>query len=215
MTAIKFCGLTRRRDVDLAAELGAAYVGVIPAAGARHQTARQASDLFARDGAGGAPDRVGVFGAGTPDEIARAARAIPLEIVQLHDVHDAAIVTGVRAAAARPVWAVVRCDGEALPAGAAQVAEVADGVLLDAYVPGRLGGTGVALPWEVLAEQLTAWPRRSPLVLAGGLTPENVDRAIAAIRPDVVDVSSGVESSPGVKDPARMRAFAAAVAEAG
>jgi phosphoribosylanthranilate isomerase len=85
--------------------------------------------------------------------------------------------------------------------------------VLDAYVPGALGGTGTTIPWADIAVQVQGMRDRGrkPLVLAGGLRPENVATAIAALAPDVVDVSSGVESAPGIKDHARMRAFRDAV----
>jgi phosphoribosylanthranilate isomerase len=88
---------------------------------------------------------------------------------------------------------------------------VGDGLLLDAAVPGKLGGTGVTLPWAELAEPLRELRRFKRIILAGGLRPENVGQAIAALSPDVVDVSSGVESSPGIKDHGRMREFRDAV----
>jgi phosphoribosylanthranilate isomerase len=90
----------------------------------------------------------------------------------------------------------------------------ADALVLDAKVPGQLGGTGVALDWAALANDVSAWRAAHPgvrLVLAGGLTPENVQRAIGLLGPDVVDVSSGVESAPGIKDPERLQAFVDAV----
>jgi len=83
---------------------------------------------------------------------------------------------------------------------------------LDAHVPGKLGGTGVTLPWAMLIERLQPLrSRAAKLVLAGGLRPENVASAIRVLQPDVVDVSSGVETAPGIKDHARMRAFRDAV----
>ncbi len=214
-TAIKFCGLTRPEDVAYAAELGAAYVGVIFAGGPRTRTVDQAAALFGVRARAGEPERVGVFGRVASAEIARTAAAAALDVVQLHAADAAATVAEVRSATTCTVWAVVRADGAGIPRGAMEVAAVADGVVLDAFVPGRLGGTGVALPWDALAESMPSWRREDvPLVLAGGLTPDNVDRAIAALHPDVVDVSSGVESAPGIKDHARMRAFAEAVADA-
>jgi phosphoribosylanthranilate isomerase len=91
----------------------------------------------------------------------------------------------------------------------------ADALLLDAHVPGKLGGTGTTLPWRTMAADLrelrAAAGPESRLVLAGGLTPDNVGEAILLLRPDVVDVSSGVERAPGIKDHDRMHAFADAV----
>jgi phosphoribosylanthranilate isomerase len=87
----------------------------------------------------------------------------------------------------------------------------ADAVVLDAAVVGQLGGTGVAIDWAALAPEMHRLRMRGRVVLAGGLRPENVARAVALATPDIVDVSSGVESAPGAKDPERMRAFARAV----
>jgi phosphoribosylanthranilate isomerase len=102
-----------------------------------------------------------------------------------------------------------------LPENATSLLEVADAVLLDARVAGRLGGTGVALPWRKLGDALRATRERTArpgrLVLAGGLTADNVGVAIESLTPDVVDTSSGIESSAGIKDPARMHAFIEAV----
>ncbi len=83
-------------------------------------------------------------------------------------------------------------------------------VLVDAHVPGQPGGTGRTAPWELLAD----FRPGVPLYLAGGLTPENVAEAVRLVRPDAVDVASGVESSPGRKDPERMRRFVANAREA-
>ena len=109
---------------------------------------------------------------------------------------------------------MARVRGSRLPAGVERLFESCDAVLLDPRVEGRDGGTGVVLPWESLVEPLSALRAIGParLVLAGGLRPENVAEAIRTLEPDVVDVSSGVERSPGVKDHERMRAFADAVA---
>ena len=108
------------------------------------------------------------------------------------------------------------CASRALssPTGSTTRSELGDATLIDAFVPGALGGTGVTLPWTQLAARLRSVRGNSRLVLAGGLRPENVAIAIAALSPDVVDVSSGVESSPGIKDHDRMRAFRDAVTHA-
>jgi len=90
------------------------------------------------------------------------------------------------------------------------VFRAADAVVLDARVPGRLGGTGVALEWARLRDAVDRLREGRVLVLAGGLTPDNVAAAADVLAPDVVDVSSGVERAPGIKDHARMCAFAAA-----
>ena len=110
---------------------------------------------------------------------------------------------------------MLQLPGDELPVNAIDIAAAADAIVLDAQVPGGLGGTGVTLPWTQLARSLTAIRGTCRIVLAGGLTPENVATAITAIEPDIVDVSSGVESAPGIKDHSRMRAFRDAVTGAG
>lgn len=209
---IKFCGLTRRVDAELASALGAAFVGVILAGGPRHLDTGAARDVLA--GAAGSR-RVGVFGALDATSIAGVARDLALDVVQLHGDPDAAFVRLVRDGFDGLVWAVMRVSGDALPATARSLFEAADAVVLDARVPGALGGTGVTLAWDSIAAEVLAVRGATPLVLAGGLTAENVGRAVKGLSPSVVDVSSGVELAPGVKDHQRMRAFAAAVRAAG
>ena len=89
-----------------------------------------------------------------------------------------------------------------------------DGLLLDAFSPSGLGGTGVSFGWSAVADELRMIRGEKPIILAGGLRPENVGEAIAALGPDIVDVSSGVERAPGIKDHERMRAFRDAVMHA-
>jgi phosphoribosylanthranilate isomerase len=107
-----------------------------------------------------------------------------------------------------PVWAALRISGVEVPAHAAELFAVADAVVVDAKViGGALGGTGVSLPWAELEQALQAVRGSTPLVLAGGLRPDNVAEATALLRPDIVDVSSGVESMPGVKRQADVLSF--------
>lgn len=211
MTEIKFCGLTRAEDAAVAGELGAAYLGVVFAGGPRLVTVEQASGIFA--GTSGGARRVGVFATSGTSEISRKVTAARLDVAQLHGDPTAEQVAAVREATGAAVWAVARV-GDGLPAALDELFDSADAVLLDAKVEGRLGGTGVAIDWDRIAPELDRVRRGRTLVLAGGLRPENVAAAVGALAPDVVDVSSGVESAPGVKDHARMRAFAAAVADA-
>jgi phosphoribosylanthranilate isomerase len=120
-------------------------------------------------------------------------------------------VDAVRAATGLEVWAVVRTGDGLLPEGVEELADAADALLVDALAAGALGGSGVAIPWGILGESLDAMEAGHRIVLAGGLTPDNVAEAISYVSPMIVDVSSGVESAPGVKDHARIRAFVAAV----
>jgi phosphoribosylanthranilate isomerase len=205
---LKFCGLTRGEDAALAAELGARYLGVIFAGGPRALDAPRARDVL--DAAAGSAARVGVFGASSPAEVATIAAAARLDVVQLHADPDAEHVRLVRARFGGRVWAVLRTASADLPDTAAELFREADAVVLDARAPGGLGGSGITLDWTALEPVVARLRGRTPLVLAGGLTDANVAAAVRALSPDVVDVSSGVERAPGIKDPARMRAFAAA-----
>jgi phosphoribosylanthranilate isomerase len=204
---VKFCGLTRSVDVGEAASLGAAYVGVVFAGGPRLVTPEAAASILARVPAG--VRRVGVFGRAGAEEIGVAARAAGLDVVQLHGDPTPAEVDALRRRFHGEVWGVVRVDGP-LPAGFDALSAACDAVLLDAKVAGSLGGSGSTFDWGRAAREMAGRrPRR--LVLAGGLTPENVAEAAAVFAPDAVDVSSGVESAPGIKDHARMRAFVGAL----
>lgn len=207
--AVKFCGLTRNEDAASATALGARYLGVILASGPRLRTTEQARSLF--DSAPGTYGRVGVFGSQDPAAIIGAARDLELDVVQLHADPSAEGIDALRRAFAGEVWAVVRVAGTELPRELGPLFRTADAVVLDAKVPGRLGGTGVALDWTALAGRLDGPRTGGRLVLAGGLTSENVARAARLLSPDVVDVSSGVERAPGVKDAALMAAFVAAL----
>lgn len=215
MAEVKFCGLTRAIDAQVGGALGAAYLGVVFAGGPRQLDA--ASARLVLDGAGGdaTARRVGVFGAQTALEIAATAAAAALDVVQLHGASDAALVDAIRQRFDGEIWRVVRFPVAASAATLRDAADGVDAVVVDALVDGALGGTGVAVDWERLAAALARDGRPARLVLAGGLRPENVARAVGLVAPDVVDVSSGVESSSGIKDHARMRAFAEAAARGG
>ena len=205
MAEVKFCGLTRTEDAAEAGRLGAAYVGAIFAGGPRNVTPERARELF--DAAGSAPVAVGVFGADDVSEIAANAVMAGVAVIQLHGDPRAADVRAMRRRFGGLVRAVARADGSILPEWTEELFHEADAVLLDARVQGRLGGSGVALEWGALADSLATLRGRTPVILAGGLKPENVAEAVRALAPDVVDVSSGVESSPGIKDHEKMRAF--------
>jgi phosphoribosylanthranilate isomerase len=206
---IKFCGLTRPTDASFAASLGASYVGAIFAGGPRSISPERAAELFAA--VGSAALHVGVFGSERPDELARTARVAALDVIQLHGDPTADYVASVRAECNLPIWAVLRVASGSAEARIAELDAVADAIVLDAFVPGRLGGTGTPFDWR----QAASWerPERARLVVAGGLGAHNVREAIRRLSPDIVDVSSGVESAPGIKDHERMRAFVQAVYE--
>jgi phosphoribosylanthranilate isomerase len=154
--------------------------------------------------------KVGVFSTQSEDAIATLVEMVGLQVVQLHADADGERVQRVRAATGAEVWAVIRTADGVLPDGVEALCEAADALLIDALAPGHLGGSGKTLPWDRLGESLDELDYHPRIVLAGGLTAENVAEAIDLVGPSIVDVSSGVESSPGVKDHARIRAFVAA-----
>jgi phosphoribosylanthranilate isomerase len=206
-TDVKICGLTRSVDAEFADAAGAEYLGVIFAGGPRERSPAAARDTLA----GRRARKVGVFATQSPEEIAAIVELAGLHVVQLHGSSDAARVQAVRAATGAEVWSVIRTADGHLPDDIEELCEAADALLVDALVSGSLGGTGVTIRWDVLGESLDALDYHPRIVLAGGLTAENVDEAIDYVAPSVVDVSSGVESSPGIKDHARIRDFIAAV----
>jgi phosphoribosylanthranilate isomerase len=208
---VKVCGLTQPADSRAAAELGARYVGVIFAGGPRRLDAARARDVL--DAAGAAVQRVGVFGGSEPSEIARTIREARLDIAQLHDDPSVDDVRAVRDASGAKIWAVVRVKGALSVSELHALWAAADALVLDSKLSGMLGGTGSPFDW-IAARAATA-DHAAPLVVAGGLTAANVARAIEALSPNIVDVSSGVESSPGIKDRSRISDFMDAVNRAG
>ncbi|MEO8910874.1 MAG: phosphoribosylanthranilate isomerase [Gemmatimonadaceae bacterium] len=201
--------MTRPQDAALGAEIGATYIGVVFADGPRRVTPQLAKQIL--DAGGERVRRVGVFGTNDPDEIARASQEAALHIVQLHADPSLGDVTAIREKFAGEVWAAIRIAGTHIPTGALTLFDKADAVVLDARSEKRLGGTGEALPWDELVVDLALDRGSAAVVLAGGLNPRNVGSAIRTLAPDVVDVSSGIESSPGIKDPFLMRDFFAVV----
>ena len=210
-TDIKICGLTRSVDAEYADAAGVDYLGVIFAGGARERTPMQARDTLA----GRRARKVGVFAEQPEDVIATLVEMVGLHVIQLHGAANPERVERVRAATGKEVWAVVRTADGSLPDNVEELGDAADALLIDAHVPGQLGGSGVKVPWDQLGESLDALDYHPRIVLAGGLTPENVAEAIDLVAPNAVDVSSGVESSAGIKDHSRIRAFVSAVRSAG
>jgi len=208
---IKFCGLTRADDVEAAVALGCDYVGVIFAGGPRNRTLGQAASILRN---AGSARRVGVFGAPHATELSHYVTTVPLSVAQLHGDSSPRAVLAARAIGVTEVWSVVPVVGGALRPDAEELFQCADAVVLDTKGANGLGGTGRSFDWAAAAAVLGAVRRQARLVLAGGLTPDNVAEAIAHLKPDVVDVSSGVESAPGVKDPILMSRFVEAVRSA-
>ena len=201
MTRVKVCGIRRRADAELAVALGAAALGfVFWPSSPRAVTPETVREIT--DGLPAFVSRVGVFVNQAPVSVLRTAAKAGLTAIQLHGDEEASTYfeSSLSIIKALPV-----SEGFSLSAVEDLPRRVT--VLLDAHDPIRRGGTGRVIEWTVAA----AAARVRPVILSGGLTPDNVKAASATVRPYAVDVSSGVESSPGIKDPEKLRALFAAV----
>jgi phosphoribosylanthranilate isomerase len=198
---VKICGLTRPADAAAAREAGADWLGVVFASGPRVVTVERAAAIAAE--AAGRPV-LGVFGRESLPQILAACRAARLAGAQLHGAYTAADAAALRAAGLL-VWRVVRLARRADLARLDQIWEV-DGVLVEPRVRHADGGTGRSLTLALAgAARARLGSRR--MVLAGGLAPETVAAAVGLVAPDVVDVSSGVETLPGIKDRDKIARF--------
>lgn len=209
---VKICGLCRAEDARLASEAGADYLGVVMGAGPRRQDPAGAASIWN----GLNIKRVGVYVDPIDvGKLARLAEHLDLDVIQLHGSESPETCDALRAAGRWAVWKALhlRAPSE-LEAGLARYEGAADGLLLEGRSPHGSGGMGASFDWEAVASARRVWPDRLTLVVAGGLTPTNVSAAVRAMEPDVVDVSSGVESEICRKDPSRLRSFVAAVREA-
>jgi phosphoribosylanthranilate isomerase len=206
--AVKVCGLMRPEDAEVAVAAGAGYLGAILAPGGKRTVTPAAAAVIFGDLPA---KRAGVFVNATADELRRAAATARLNVLQLHGDEPPELAASLRAEG-YTVWKAVRPrDGDEFAAAAVLYGDSVDALLLDGYSDAARGGTGTAFPWQEVAARLDAMPAGVALVAAGGLRPANVAEAASILRPAIVDVSSGVETSPGVKDPDAVRAFIAAV----
>ena len=208
MTRVKICGITRAEDAELAVSLGAWALGFILWPQSKRAADPAVAAGIARSLQRRPVELVGVFVNQPLDEIERYADALGLTYVQLHGDEGPAFCAAV---AQRTGLKVIK---------AARIRHASDLRdlerfhtelhLLDAAVPGLRGGSGRTWDWSLLAGRRA----KTPFLLSGGLTAENVGDGIAAVHPWGVDVASGTEASPGVKDPERLEAFFAAVRDA-
>jgi phosphoribosylanthranilate isomerase len=200
MARVKLCGITRHEDAELAASLDAWAIGFNLWPGSKRAADPGVAAGIARELHRKA-EFVGVFVNQPLDEIERYADAIGLTYVQLHGDEGPSFCSAV---AQRTGCRVIKA---AKVRHAADLRDLerfhTDLHLLDAHVPGMAGGTGQTWDWSLLAGRRS----KIPFLLSGGLTPENVAAAIDAVHPWGVDVASGTEAAPGVKDPAKLEAF--------
>jgi len=205
-TRVKICGITRLEDAHLAVELGAAALGFnfcppsprYMASAAAAEIIRQVLPFVMT---------VGVFADETDAEhvaaVAREARVIAIQL------HGPRFPESSGALEGFPLIHAVAVREDFRPDELGRLK--ASAFMLDTFDPSLPGGTGRTFNWSLAREAA----RYGPIILAGGLTPENVGQAIREVRPFAVDVASGVESAPGIKDPVKLRAFFEAVEEAG
>ena len=196
MLRVKICGITRPEDALAAAEAGADAIGLVFAPSPRRVTPEQAAAILAALPPFVTP--VALFVDEPPERIRRIVQPLGIRTVQLHGDESPAVALELRDLC---VIKAFRIGAEADLAPLAGYPAAA--CLLDSQVAGRRGGTGVAFDWRLAAQAA----RHSRIILAGGLRPENVAEAIRLVRPYGVDTSSGVESEPGRKDSAKVRAF--------
>jgi len=191
MTRIKICGLTREEDAVEAARLGADFLGLIfvPASPRFVEPERAAAVAARVREAGHAVRFVGVFHDASADYMREIASLVGLDLFQLHGAQTDDEIRDLQA----PVIKTLRV-GEALPD--THGSPSAAWLLFDTYDECRSGGTGRSFDWGLL----TTYERSKPFFLSGGLGPDNVAAAISLVRPDAIDLCSGVEASPGVKD---------------
>jgi len=199
---VKICGIRSLEDARFAAASGADAVGfVFWYMSPRRVDPEQAAAITAE-----LPEsvlRVGVFVDAPRDEIERVSQQVGLDLLQLHGEEPPEALEGL----SRPALKAVRVGPRFTAEEALRYSKTAQGIVVDTRLPGQTlmpGGTGVPFDWSLVANLAEQVPF---LMLAGGLSPTNVAEAVRAVRPDAVDVSSGVERMPGRKDPERVKAF--------
>lgn len=208
--AVKICGVCRAEDAALAAEAGADYVGVILAPGFTRSCTiqRAAVVLAAADGAA----KVGVFVGDPPSVVVASAERLRLDVLQLHGDESLEQIAAVRSSGPWSIWKTVRsADPRAVAVAASRYAEHVDGILVDGWSDRGVGGVGARFDWQGVARYRDVLAPGAALIAAGGLNADNVLLLVAALSPDVVDVSSGVEEAPGRKSAERVRGFVHAV----
>ena len=207
MTRVKVCGITRYEDAELAVELGAWALGFILWEGSK-----RAAGTAAAAGIAAAFRRrvqlVGVFVNPSLDEVAHAADELHLSHVQLHGDEGPSFCAEVARRTGAKIIKAARV------AGASDLQSLerfrTDFHLLDTAAEGVQGGSGQTWDWSLAAQRRS----KIPMILSGGLNADNVADAIAAVHPYAVDVASGVEAEPGIKDPAKLEAFLSIAAPA-
>lgn len=202
MIKVKICGITNLEDAKWAASFGASFIGLnFVKESVRRLTEDKAQEIV--KSLPGFVTPVGVFADAEEKQILKMAKHTEVKIVQLHGDETPELCNALKSAGLKVIKAIrIRDDSSMnhLPSFIGCV----DYFLLDAYSEESLGGTGETFPWEMAGR---AKEYEIPIFLAGGLTVENVRKAVKEVRPFAVDTASGVERSPRRKDPDKMRAF--------
>jgi phosphoribosylanthranilate isomerase len=215
MFQIKICGITNAADAEAAVAAGADAIGLNFYSQSSRYIERAAAHAVV-DAVGSRACKVGVFVNAPVEEVIALYDELRLDLAQLHGEERPDVL---RKLAPRPVMKAFRIGPYGLmPLRAwledcTSISLFPQSVLIDGFHPAKFGGTGVVADWSKAAAYART-PSVPQLVLAGGLTPENVAEAIRAVRPAAVDTAGGVEASPGVKDAAKMQAFTAAARQA-
>jgi len=200
MTRIKICGITRREDALLAAELGADAVGVVHVRESmRFTDLEKAMEVF-----NSIPpfiSKVIVMAPKTINEI----EGIHADYIQLHGEESPEFVKEIKENSNIKIIKQIPVINEESIEQAKTYADLVDAILLDTKVKGVVGGTGITHNWDISRRIVSSI--KKPVILAGGLNPENVAEAIRKVEPYAVDVASGVESETGIKDPEKMKRF--------
>jgi phosphoribosylanthranilate isomerase len=189
---IKICGITRADDAVAAADLGADFLGFIfVPSSPRHVEPEAVAEIAAivREERAKPPKLVGVFRDASPEYVREIVATASLDMVQLHGAEGEEELREIGIPAIKSLRV-----GDTLPD--TSVTPTAAWLLFDTYDDRRAGGTGRRFDWSLLA----LYPRTKPFFLSGGITPENVSAAISLVRPDAIDIASGVEAEPGIKD---------------
>ncbi len=210
---VKICGLTRREDAYFAEEAGADFLGVVLVPGTpRCLDPDDAAQVLADV----TRPIVAVIADWEVGEAVSAAQVVGCDVIQLHGDETPDQVSQVRDAGPWRVWKALRIrEPGDVAVGLDRFGGVAHGLLLDAWHPSHKGGTGRVFSWGGVAGADITFPSQLTRIVAGGMDSDNVGDAVALLRPHVVDVSSGVEESPGVKDRRKVEAFIRSVRMAG
>jgi phosphoribosylanthranilate isomerase len=210
MARVKLCGITNLDDARLAADAGAWALGLIFYPGSPRRCEVDEAERISAELRRKA-EMTGVFANAELDEVAEIADVCNLSLIQLHGDEGPAYCAEVARRTGAKIAKAVRAKDKASIKALLAFRDRVDFHMVDAYHPGLLGGTGETFSWELLGELRDS---SHPLILSGGLTPDNVAEAIAAVHPFAVDTASGTEAEPGRKDPAKVAAFMRAVERA-